>query len=139
MKITNRILAIVLVISGLIPFMNTILAATNQSMIAEIFKFNTAPSPELQLTFVMLGAAGLFASITQFLAAVWVWTGKKEGLKLSMVVGIILLSASLYIFIGLTKFGVNDPSLYAPDTIKGLLILVLTIVALRKRGKVEAA
>ncbi len=138
MNIINRILAVVLVISGLIPFMTTILAATDQSMISEIFKFNTTPGTELQVTYVILGAASIFASFTQFLAAAWVWTGKAEGLKLSILVATMLMTASFYIFIVLSKISVNDPSLYAPDAIKGLLILALTIVALKKRGNVES-
>jgi len=135
MKIINRILAVVLVLSGLMPFMTTILAATDQSMIAEIFKFDTTLSSELQITFVMLGSALISSSIIQFLAAAWVWTGKSEGLKLSILVAIMLIIASLYIFIVLSKFGVNEPSFYAIDMVKGLLILGLTIVALRKRSK----
>ena len=134
MKIINRILAVVLVLSGLMPFMTTILVATDQSMIAEIFKFDTTLSKELQVTFTMMGSALIFASFTQFLAAVWVWSDKAEGLKLSMFAAIMLLIASFYIFIVLSKFGVNDPSFYALDMVKGLLILVLTIIALRKKS-----
>lgn len=139
MKIINRILAVVLVISGLMPLLTTILGAMDQAMMAEAFNIKTELGPELQLTFVLLGSALLSAGFTPLLAAAWVWTGKKVGLQLSILVSITLLAASLYIFVVLSKLGINEPSFYAPDAFKGLLILVLTIVALRKRGKVEAA
>lgn len=132
MKILNRILAVVLVISGLMPFMATVFAATDQSKITGMFHFTATPSPELEVTFVMMGAALIFASVTQFLAAAWVWKGSVEGLRLSLWMGIMLIAAAVYIFASLSKFGTNDPSFYALDLVKGMLILGLTMVALKK-------
>ncbi len=134
MTTLNRILAVVLLISGLMPFMATIFAATDQSKITEIFHFTTSPSTELQVTFVMMGAALIFASVTQFLSAVWVWKNKVEGLWLSTWVGIMLIAVAVYIFAALSKLGINDPSFYSVDLIKGVLILGLSAIALRKGG-----
>ena len=135
MKKLTRILAVVLVISGLMPFMATVFAAVDQSKIAEMFHFTATVSPELQVTFVMMGAALIFASVIQFLAAAWVWKGKVEGLWLSSWVGIMLIAAGVYTFAVLSKFGISNPSFYAVDLIKGVLILLLTVVALKKTGK----
>ena len=132
MKPFNRVLALVLVISGLMPFLATFFAATDQSMIIQLFHFTGPSSPELQATFVMMGAALIFASVTQFLAATWVWKGKAEGLRLSLWVALMLITAAVYSFFVLLKFGINDPSFYVVDLIKGVLILVLTLVTSKK-------
>lgn len=135
MKTLMRILALVLVLSGLMPLMATFFAATDQLMIMEMFHFTGEPNPELQLTFVMLGSALIFASVIQFLAAVWVWKNKIEGVKLSIGLAIVLIASGGYIFAVLSTLGINDPSLYAPDLFKGSIILLLSVVALKRRNK----
>ena len=135
MKILNRILAIVLVISGLMPLMATVFAVADQKIISKMFNFTSTPTSDLRITIVMMGAALIFAGVIQFLVAIYVWKDKVEGLKLSLWVGIMLIAVAVYTFAGLSKFGIKDP-LYAVDLIKGTLILVLTLVASKKNGNI---
>ena len=137
MRILLRVLAVLLVISGLMPLMATLFAATDQSNIMEMFHFTAAPTTELQVTFVMMGSALLFTSVIQFLAATWVWKAKPAGLQLSIVVAIIMLAASSYIFAVLSGLGINDPSLYAVDAVKGVSSLALAGIALKNKASLS--
>lgn len=132
MKIISKILSVALVLSGIMPLMAVVFSYTDQQKVMELFQLNTAPTPELQIVIVMMGAALIFASVIQFIAAVWVWNGREAGLSLSVWVGIMLLAAGVYMIAGLSKLGVADSKFYIVDLVKGVIILGLTIAARKK-------
>jgi hypothetical protein len=132
MKPVNKILIALLIISGLMPSVACLFAGANQGKLMEMFHLTSAPTPDLEKTIVIMGAALLFAVIMHFLAASWIWVGQIYGLFLSCWIGITMILASAYMLVFFSQHNIDDSSLYIIDLVKGGLIFGLSVYAIKK-------
>jgi hypothetical protein len=133
-KIPAKILAVVLVIFGLMPAMVFVFSALDQSMMMGLFHIPPPHIPGLEKTLIIMGAMATCPAILQFVAAVMLWQGKETGFVISFWMSFILIFAAVYMFACFRLHGINDPSLFAIDFVKGVLLMAFTLYARKKQA-----
>jgi hypothetical protein len=137
MNVSRKLLAGFLILSGIMPLMAAVFSAFNQPQIMQMFNFGAVTAtPELTKSIIIMGAAMIPGSIIQFIAAIWVWKGRPEGITLALWAGIIILMVSLYLVVAMNLHNISDPMLYSFDLAKGIIITALSLYA---RSKQQAA
>lgn len=133
MKNSTKILVAYLALSGLMPFAVASMAAFAPARAAEVLQFGPL-SPYVQKLLLFISVClYAFAAVYAF-AIVQLIKKRKAGFSVALLLSGITIGTGLYLMTGYKLIGVDDIMTGASDFGKGILMLVLTLVARRKEN-----